>query len=152
MSDPCCNPIAEPKSDNACCNQAVSSRLADEQARAAAELLRALADPARLQILDILSQRGGEVCVCDLEGNVGLPDEQTGQRPKQPTISHHLKVLRAAGLIDCEKRGVWAYYFLRRERLAEVQALLTGLLSRVPAAGAHAGQGAQPIAATVGVS
>jgi ArsR family transcriptional regulator, arsenate/arsenite/antimonite-responsive transcriptional repressor len=110
-----------------CCEPGVSPRMSDEEAIAATELLKALADPARLQILDILSQHAGAVCVCDLEGVVGLPDKQTGQRPRQPTISHHLKVLRDAGLVGYEKRGLWAYYFVRRERLAEAQQLLDRL-------------------------
>jgi ArsR family transcriptional regulator len=107
-----------------CFRQAVAPRLSDSEAQAAAVLLKALADPARLQILDVLAQHDRRVCVCDLEGIVGLPDPQTGQRPRQPTISHHLKVLRTAGLVDYEKRGQWAYYAVRRERLAEAQALI----------------------------
>lgn len=110
-----------------CCEADVAPRLSDEQASSWAELFKALADPTRLQILDVLSQHTGTVCVCDLEGVVGLPDQQTGQRPRQPTISHHLKVLRAAGLVGYEKRGLWAYYFVRRERLAAVQELLDRL-------------------------
>jgi len=108
--------------------RAPAPQLGDEQAVAAADLLKALADPARLQILDILGQRAGAVCVCDFEGVVGLPDKRTGQRPRQPTISHHLKVLRDAGLVGYEKRGLWAYYFVHRERLAEAQSLLANLL------------------------
>ena len=117
--------ILEPKrqTGQSCCTS-VTPRLGDEQAKAAADLLKALADPTRLQILDILVQHTGKVCVCDFEGVVGLPDPQTGQRPKQPTISHHLRVLREAGLVDCEKQGVWAYYFVQRERLAQVRSLL----------------------------
>jgi ArsR family transcriptional regulator len=105
----------------------ITPRLSDREAQAAAMLLKALADPARLQILDVLAQHDRLVCVCDLEGIVGLPDPQTGQRPRQPTISHHLKVLRNAGLVDYEKRGQWAYYAVRRERLAEAHALITML-------------------------
>lgn len=117
--------ILEPKRQTGqiCCEQ-VAPRISDQAARAGADLLKALADPARLQILDILLQRSGLVCVCDFEGVVGLPDPETGHRPKQPTISHHLKVLRAAGLVGCEKQGLWAYYFVKHERLAEAQALL----------------------------
>jgi ArsR family transcriptional regulator len=108
------------------CCQPVLPRLGDDEASTAAALLKALADPARLQILDVLSQHTGHVCVCDLEGAVGLPDAQ-GQRPKQPTISHHLRVLRDAGLVGYEKRGQWAYYFVHRDRLADVQGLLDRL-------------------------
>ena len=111
---------------NACCEPTIP-RLSDDAARAGADLLKALADPARLQILDILGTRGGDVCVCDLEGVVGLPDPASGQRLRQPTISHHLKVLRGAGLVGYEKRGLWAYYFVRRDRLAEARSLLDTL-------------------------
>ncbi len=111
-----------------CCT-AITPRMGDAAAKEAADLLKALAEPARLQILDILVQSGGLVCVCDLEGVVGLPDPKTGQRPKQPTISHHLRVLRDAGLVGYEKQGLWAYYFVHHERLADVQAVLA-LLTR----------------------
>ena len=112
----------------ACCENCVLPHLTDTAAKRVAALFKALANPARLQILDILSQHAGEVCACDFEGVVGLPDKETGQRPKQPTISHHLRVLRKAGLIGAQKRGLWIYYFVRRERLAEVRALLNALL------------------------
>ncbi len=108
-----------------CCLPGITPRLSDDEAQSAAALLKALADPARLQILDVLAEHERLVCVCDLEGIVGLPDPQTGQRPKQPTISHHLKVLRNAGLVYSEKRGQWVYYAVRRECLAKAQALIT---------------------------
>jgi len=111
-----------------CCDNGIVPQLSDATAERAAVLLKAVANPARLQILDILSQHAGKVCACDFEGLVGLPDEKTGQRPKQPTISHHLRVLRKAGLIGSQKNGLWVYYFLRRERLKEVQSLLNRLL------------------------
>jgi len=108
------------------CCEPVPPRLHDNEARAATDLFKALADPTRLQILDVLSQRAGLVCVCDLEGVVGLPDAD-GRRPKQSTISHHLRVLRDAGLVGYEKQGQWAYYFIHRDRLTAVQALLSRL-------------------------
>lgn len=98
-----------------------SLRLDDKRSLRLSRLFKALGDPARLQILDILAQRSGEVCVCDLEGTVGLPDEGTGKRPKQPTISHHLRVLRECGLIDSRKSGQWVYYFLKCEWLEDVR-------------------------------
>lgn len=103
------------------------SSLSDDAAAQGATLLKALADPARLQILGILSQQDGEVYVCDLEGVVGIPDPETGQRPRQATISHHLRVLREAGLVDYEKRGHWAHYYVLRERLAMAQNLLASI-------------------------
>lgn len=107
-----------------CCDDVdVTPRLDDGAAADAALLFKALADPTRLQILDLLSQREGDLCVCDLQGRVGPPDG-TGQRPAQPTISHHLRVLREAGLVGRERRGVWAFYFLQRARLGAAQDLL----------------------------
>lgn len=133
----------EPTRTPAVCPPATLPRLSDSEAQQAAALLKALADPARLQILDVLGQRSerngldglaldglaldgldSAVCVCELEGVVGLPDAATGQRPKQPTISHHLKVLRLAGLVEYEKRGQWAYYRVCRARLAAARRVL----------------------------
>lgn len=112
-----------------CCEGGVALRIAEEDVADAAALFKALGDPARLQILDILSQRGGEVCACDFEGVVGVPDAETGTRPKQPTISHHLRVLRETGLIDGEKRGTWVYYTVCHARLAGALALLQALVA-----------------------
>lgn len=110
-----------------CSRPSLTPHLSDSEAADAVALLKALADPARLQILDVLAQHDRLICVCDLEGIVGRPDPQTGQRPRQPTISHHLKVLRMAGLVDYEKRGQWTYYAVCHQRLTEVQALLAML-------------------------
>jgi ArsR family transcriptional regulator len=79
-----------------------ASTLAPSQSDALAERLKALADPTRLRMLDLLAQQSAPLCVCEI-------NEHFAQR--QPTISHHLRILREAGLIDCEKRGVWAYYW-----------------------------------------
>jgi ArsR family transcriptional regulator len=87
-----------------------------EQANAFAPMFKALGDPVRLRLLSMIaSAGGGEVCVCDLTGAFSL----TG-----PTISHHLKVLREAGLVDSDRRGTWVYYRLVPAALA----LLAGLL------------------------
>jgi len=78
------------------------SALDARQATAVAPMFKALGDPVRLRLLSMIaSAGGGEVCVCDLSGEFDL----TG-----PTISHHLKVLREAGLVDCDRRGTWVYY------------------------------------------
>ncbi len=111
----------------ACCAPSVLPHLDEHAAVDAATLFKALADPTRLQILDILSQHPGHVCVCDFEGVVGVPDEKTGKRPGQPTISHHLKVLRDAGLVGYTKQGQWAYYFIHREKVAQAHAILGAL-------------------------
>ena len=88
--------------------------------RAAAEslaaVLRAVADPARLQLLSLIQAgRGGEACVCDLVAPLGL---------SQPTVSHHLKVLRDAGIVTRSRRRSWAYYRLVPERLSALAQLL----------------------------
>jgi ArsR family transcriptional regulator len=82
-----------------------------------ARTFKALADPARLRLLSLIGAReGGEVCVCDLTAAFELT---------QPTISHHLKTLREAGLIDCQRRGTWVYYWLVPSALERVSALLS---------------------------
>lgn len=111
----------------ACCAPRALPQLDAHDALDAARLFKALSDPTRLQILDILSQHTGHVCVCDFEGVVGVPDEKTGKRPGQPTISHHLKILRDAGLVGYSKQGQWAYYFVHRAQLARAEALLAAL-------------------------
>jgi ArsR family transcriptional regulator len=87
-----------------------------DQARALAPMFKALGDPVRLRLLSMIaSAGGGEVCVCDLTGSFEL----TG-----PTISHHLKVLREAGLVDSDRRGTWVYYRLVPAALALLASLL----------------------------
>jgi len=91
-----------------------------DQARAFAPMFKALGDPVRLRLLSMIaSAGGGEVCVCDLTGEFHL----TG-----PTISHHLKVLREAGLVDSDRRGTWVYYRMIPAALAVMGTLLeTGI-------------------------
>lgn len=89
-----------------CCTVLAAPSLNAEGAKALADRLKAVADPTRLGLLDLLAQQTEPVCVCDL----------TPRFPQnQPTISHHLKLLRAAGLIDTEKRGIWSYYWATEE-------------------------------------
>jgi ArsR family transcriptional regulator, arsenate/arsenite/antimonite-responsive transcriptional repressor len=84
--------------------------MGEEQANQVVPLLKALADPVRLRLMSmVLSHEGGEACVCDLTPAFDL---------SQPTISHHLKVLHDAGLLDRDKRGVWVYYKARPEAMA----------------------------------
>ena len=90
--------------------------LSAQEAERLAALLKAVAEPTRLRLLSLVAAHDGqEACVCDLTEPVGL---------SQPTVSHHLKVLVDAGLLEREKRGVWAYYRLVPGRLAEVSAAL----------------------------
>ena len=95
----CCVPSAKP-----------AVRTADA-GRLTADL-EILAHPIRLQLLDVLLRNEGRVCVCDLDAAVPV---------KQPTVSHHLKLLREAGLVSSEKHGVWAYYRVRRDELAALR-------------------------------
>ena len=101
-----------------CCSD-VTPRLSAETAQEVSDDLALLAHPIRLQILDLLAQSDGQVCVCDLESALPI---------KQPTVSHHLRLLRAAGLIDCEKQGLWAYYFIRREAVAALRVRISAQL------------------------
>ena len=90
-----------------------------DQAQQVAPLLKALADPVRLRLMSmVLSHAGGEACVCDLTPAFDL---------SQPTISHHLKVLHEAGLLDREKRGVWVYYQARPEAMTALMSLFASV-------------------------
>jgi ArsR family transcriptional regulator len=103
----------------ACCSPLTSRPLTADQADRIAPLLKALADPVRLRLLSLVaSHADGEACVCDLNDAFDL---------SQPTISHHLKVLHEVGLLDRSKRGVWVYYAVRREALADLGALIGGV-------------------------
>jgi ArsR family transcriptional regulator, arsenate/arsenite/antimonite-responsive transcriptional repressor len=91
--------------DAGCCPGLASAPLDEDQAAELARVFKALGDPVRLRLLSMIASRGegGEVCVCELTPAFDL---------SQPTISHHLKLLRQAGLIDCERRGTWVYYWV----------------------------------------
>ncbi|GAB3664390.1 metalloregulator ArsR/SmtB family transcription factor [Nocardioides korecus] len=94
----------------ACCTPLASEPLGAEAAARVVPMLKAIADPARLRLLSlVLSHQGAEACVCDLLPHFDL---------SQPTISHHLKVLHEAGLLDREKRGTWVFYLARPEAMA----------------------------------
>jgi len=100
----------------ACCPPLSREPLTAEQAELVAPQLKALAEPVRLRLMSLIaSHPGGEACVCDLNEAFDLT---------QPTISHHLKVLHEAGLLDREKRGVWVYYRARTQALASLGALI----------------------------
>ena len=103
----------------------VSPLSADEAVRQA-RLLKALADPTRLQILSLLSRYAGEVCVFEIVESFTL---------EQPTISHHLRILRDAGLVDCHKKGLWTYYYVRREALTRAQEVISQISLLIDAAG-----------------
>lgn len=101
-----------------CCPTGSNSPLDRMAARDLAALLKAVADPARLQVLALLRARdSGEACVCDLTAPLGL---------SQPTVSHHLKVLVDAGIITRETRGTWSWYSLVPGRLDDIASALAG--------------------------
>lgn len=107
-------PVVQP---SACCTPLSHEPLGEDDAKALAGMFKALSDPVRLRLLSLIaSHQGGEACVCDLAG----PFDVT-----QPTISHHLRVLREAGLIDCERRGTWVYYWVLPQSLARLGSLLS---------------------------
>ena len=94
------------------CSPVTGAAMTTEQAEQAAPLLKALADPVRLRLVSLIAAGpGGEACVCDLNDAFDLT---------QATISHHLKVLHSAGVLDRDKRGVWVWYAVRPEALSAV--------------------------------
>ena len=98
----------------ACCPPLSSDLLADEEVHAVAELFRALADPARVRILNVLATCGEPVCICNLVDPLDL---------SQPTVSHHMKKLVDAGLVEREQRGKWAYFTLNDEAVERLAAV-----------------------------
>ena len=106
--------------NTACCDSLAQPQLSLEDMQRFTDDLQILAHPIRMQILDILGQSRDAVCVCDLEAALPV---------KQPTVSHHLRLLREAGLIDCERQGLWAYYFVQRDALAALRARITDRLA-----------------------
>ena len=99
----CCEPVAYPD-------------VARDQAERMAAIAKALGDPVRLQLVDVLRRHAGKVCVCELVPLFDL---------SQPTVSHHLKVLRVAGIVGCERHGLWAYYYVIPDALKELSGWLT---------------------------
>ena len=98
----------------ACCAPLSAPRLSDQEAEATAELFKALADPARVRIVNLLATSGEPVCVCNLTSPLRL---------SQPTVSHHVKRLLDAGLLEREKRGKWAYFSLKPAALDKLAAV-----------------------------
>jgi ArsR family transcriptional regulator len=103
----------------ACCSPVTREPLSAEAAERIAPLVKAIADPVRLRLLSLVaSHADGEACVCDLNDAFDL---------SQPTISHHLKLLHGAGLLDRDKRGVWVYYRVNAGALSDLATLLGGV-------------------------
>jgi len=101
--EPCCVPVVHPDVDR-------------EHAERMAAVAKALGDPVRMQLVDVLLKAAGKVCVCELVPLFEL---------SQPTVSHHLKVLREAGIVDSERRGLWAYYYVIPDSLEDLSAWLS---------------------------
>jgi ArsR family transcriptional regulator len=99
-----------------CCDPVVYPDVERAQAARMAEVAKALGDPIRVQLVDVLRKHAGKVCVCEL---VPLFDIS------QPTLSHHLKKLRDAGVVDSERRGLWAYYYVKPQALKELSEWLS---------------------------
>ena len=132
-----CYPLTNVSSIDRCVSMAVDLQLAPKQKRAAGEpccepvvypdverheaermatIAKALGDPIRLQLVDVLRKHAGKVCVCELVPLFEI---------SQPTLSHHLKKLREAGIVDSERRGLWAYYYVIPDALEEFTAWLS---------------------------
>jgi ArsR family transcriptional regulator, arsenate/arsenite/antimonite-responsive transcriptional repressor len=101
--EPCCEPVVYPDIER-------------EQAERMGLVAKAIGDPIRMQLVDVLRKHAGKVCVCELVPLFDL---------SQPTVSHHLKVLREAGLVGSERRGLWAYYYVNPDALEELSAWLS---------------------------
>ena len=101
--EPCCEPVAYPDIERV-------------QAERMAAVAKALGDPVRMQLVDVLRRHAGEVCVCELVPLFDL---------SQPTVSHHLKILREAGIVGSERRGLWAYYYVIPEAVKELSQWLS---------------------------
>jgi ArsR family transcriptional regulator len=101
-------PVGEP-----CCEPVVHPDIEREEAERTATVAKALGDPIRIQLVDVLRKHAGRVCVCELVPLFDL---------SQPTVSHHLKVLREAGIVGSERRGLWAYYYVIPDSLEELSA------------------------------
>jgi len=98
-----------------CCEPVVYPDVERVEAERMAAIAKALSDPVRLQLVDVLRKHAGKVCVCELIPLFDL---------SQPTVSHHLKLLRNAGIVDSERRGLWAYYYVKSDALKELSTWL----------------------------
>jgi ArsR family transcriptional regulator, arsenate/arsenite/antimonite-responsive transcriptional repressor len=104
-------PVGEP-----CCEPVVYPDVEPEAAERIGVVAKALCDPVRVQLVDVLRKHAGKACVCELVPLFDL---------SQPTVSHHLKVLRDAGIVGSERRGLWAYYYVNPDSLEELSAWLS---------------------------
>ena len=110
------SPKRKRRAGEPCCAPVVYPDVHRDQAIGMADVAKALGDPVRLQLIDVLRKHAGKVCVCEL-----VPLFEVSQ----PTVSHHLKVLRQAGLVGSERRGLWAYYYVIPDALTELAGWLS---------------------------
>jgi ArsR family transcriptional regulator len=103
VGEPCCEPTALPEVDR-------------DRATRLAAVAKALGDPTRLQLVDVLRKHAGQVCVCELQPLFDI---------KQSTLSEHLRKLREAGIVGVERRGLWAYYYVIPDALEELSEWLS---------------------------
>jgi ArsR family transcriptional regulator len=106
MSPKTKRPAGEP-----CCEAIVHPDIDRDRAERMAAVAKALGDPTRMQLVDVLRKHAGKVCVCELVPLFDL---------SQPTVSHHLKILRDAGIVGSERQGIWAYYYVMPEALKDL--------------------------------
>jgi ArsR family transcriptional regulator len=99
-----------------CCEPVVYPDVERDEAVRMASVAKALGDPVRIQLIDVLRRHAGKVCVCELVPLFDL---------SQPTVSHHLKVLREAGIVGSERQGLWAYYYVIPDALEELAGWLS---------------------------
>jgi|SRR5215210_377009 len=99
----------------ACCEPFAHPEVSPAQAMQVASIAKALADPIRVQLVDVLRRHAGEVCVCELEPLFDV---------SQPTLSHHLKKLRDAGIVGVERRGLWSFYYVKPDPLEVLRSWL----------------------------
>jgi len=112
--------VLEPKqkrpAGQPCCEAPARPKVSAEQAASLAGIAKALSDPIRVQVVDVLRRNAGRVCVCELQPLFDI---------SQSTLSHHLKVLRDAGVVDVERQGLWAYYYVRPETVEVLESWLS---------------------------
>jgi ArsR family transcriptional regulator len=116
MSELALAPKTKRAAGERCCEPVFYPDVERDTAARMADVAKALGDPIRLQLVDVLRRHAGEVCVCELVPLFGV---------SQPTLSHHLKKLREAGIVGVERRGLWAYYFVNPESMKELSLWLS---------------------------
>ncbi len=114
------SPMPEAPTDTGCCGTAIGKSLTPAEATRCSAVFAALADPVRLRLYTLIASSADEVCACSFVEAVGR---------SQPTVSHHLKILRDCGLVMGEKRGTWVWYRANPELAVEIAQLLPARIS-----------------------